>query len=275
MPLVPNPRAVVTGAAGGLGSALCRELAGRGARVLAADIDADSLRSLVDSLGSASVHAVACDVAKLGDVERLAAEAERLFGGVDLVVNNAGVAVSGPIGGIPIDSWEWIVGINFWGVVYGCHVFTPRLRAQRSGHILNVASTAGLISSPQLAPYNATKSAVVALSETLHAELAGSGVGVSVLCPTFFRTNIAASARNHGEPAMIEPVKRLMAAAKIQADGVARLALDGVARDDLYILPHRDGRILWRAKRWWPGGFHRLTPKLMGLVGRSRGGAKA
>jgi len=263
MSIPKNPRAVVTGAGSGLGRALCQQLARTGARIVAADINLEAVRETTAGLAASEVHVVHCDVAKLADVTHLADEAERLLGGVDLVINNAGVAVSGRIGDIPMESWEWIVGINFWGVVYGCHVFAPRLRRQGSGHILNVASTAGLISSPNLGPYNATKSAVVALSETLYGELVNDGVGVSVLCPTFFQTNIANAARMHTEAPMAHVVQRLMDKAKIQADEVACLALAGAARGDLYILPHRDGRVLWSIKRWFPRGFYKLTPKLL------------
>ena len=96
---------------------------------------------------------------------------------------------------MPLDDWRWIMGVNLWGVIYGCHVFAPLFRAQGRGHILNVASAAGLLAPPGMAPYNVTKAAVVALSETLAGELKTSGVGVTVLCPTFFRTNIGKSAR--------------------------------------------------------------------------------
>ncbi len=268
MAIPSKPRVVVTGAGSGLGRAFCRELARRGASLVAGDIRLDAVQQTVADLGAAQAHAVACDVTKLEDVQRLADEANRLLGGVDLVINNAGVAVGGKIGDVPIESWEWIVGINLWGVIYGCHVFAPLLRKQRQGHILNVASTAGLIASPNLGPYNVTKSAVVALSETLYGELVGDGVGVSVLCPTFFQTNIAASARMHAEPRMTNIVERMMAASKIQADDVARIALDRAARGDLYIQPHRDGRILWGIKRWFPRAFAKITPKLMAMRAR-------
>jgi len=263
MPLPPQPRAVVTGAGSGLGRALCQELARRGARILASDIDLDAVAKTVGALGSSGAHPARCDVTNLAEVEALAREAERLLGGVDLVINNAGVAVGGSIGDIPIEDWQWVVGVNLWGVIHGCHVFTPRLRAQQRGHILNVASAAGLLCMPNLGPYNATKSAVVALSETLYAELAPDGVGVSVLCPTFFQTNIANAARLDGNAELLDTVRQLMASARVQADDVARAALDGVARGDLHILPHADGRWLWRLKRLNPGVFQRLTPKLL------------
>jgi NAD(P)-dependent dehydrogenase (short-subunit alcohol dehydrogenase family) len=263
MPLPPQPRAVVTGAGSGLGRALCQELARRGACILASDIDLDAVAKTVGDLGGAAAHPARCDVANLKEVEALAREAERLLGGVDLVINNAGVAVGGSIGDIPIEDWQWVVGVNLWGVIHGCHVFTPRFRAQRRGHILNVASAAGLLSMPKLGPYSATKSAVVALSETLYAELAPDSVGVSVLCPTFFQTNIAEAGRIEGNAELLDTMHQLMASARVQADDVARAALDGVARGELYILPHADGRWLWRLKRLNPGVFQRLTPKLL------------
>lgn len=265
MPLPSHPRAVVTGAGSGLGRAFCKELARRGARIVASDVDLAAAEATVAMLGGAEAHAVRCDVADVAQVEALAAEAERLLGGVDLVVNNAGVAVGGLVGEVPIESWKWILGVNLWGVIHGCHVFAPRLRRQKSGHILNVASAAGLLSAPNMGPYNVTKAGVVALSETLRAELDRDGVGVSVLCPTFFRTNIAKSSRAHGSEQDLQMVEKLMSRAKIQADDVARLALDGVRRNDLYIVPHRDGRWLWRVKRLAPEGFYTLTPKLFGL----------
>ncbi len=258
MPLPDSPRAVVTGAGSGLGRAFCLELARRGGRIVCADIDeAGAQRTAAEVRGTA----VRCDVARVEEVEALAATAERALGGVDLVINNAGVAVAGNVGDVPLDDWRWIVGVNFWGVVYGCHVFTPLLRKQGRGHILNVASAAGLLSPPGMAPYNATKAAVVALSETMSGELKSSGVGVTVLCPTFFRTNIGKSAHTV-DPRQHEMVEKLMARSKVQADDVARIALDCCAHDELYALPHADGRWMWRLKRWAPDRFASLSARV-------------
>ena len=168
MSLVDAPRAVVTGAGSGLGRAFCHELRKRGARLICADIDEAAAQKTAAEVGGTAVR---CDVAKIEDVEALAAAADRALGGVDLVINNAGVAVAGHVGDVSLDDWRWIMGVNLWGVIYGCHVFAPRLRKQGRGHILNVASAAGLLAPPGMAPYNVTKAAVVALSETLCAEL--------------------------------------------------------------------------------------------------------
>lgn len=257
MPGKPT-RAVVTGAGSGLGRAIAVELGARGASVLVADINLDTAEETARLLRDrgAKAHACACDVAKWSEVESLAAEAERVLGAVDFVANNAGVAVGGPFEKIPLQDWEWIMGINLWGVIYGCRAFLPGMRDRGRGHLLNVASSAGLISVPEMSPYNVTKSAVVALSETIAGELRGTGVGITVLCPTFFRTNIARSGRSHADGTdMVERIEKLMGRASIQADGVAKFALDTAERGKLYALPHADGRTAWRVKRTSPELF--------------------
>lgn len=263
MPLPREPRAVVTGAGSGLGRAFCIELARQGGRILAADIDlarAEETVRLVEGVGGKAV-ARRCDVAIAEEVAALVTAVDEAYGGVDLVINNAGVAVGGPVGVVPLDEWRWILGVNLWGVIHGCHSFVPIFRAHGSGHIINVASAAGLLSAPEMAPYNVTKSGVVALSETLSAELTGTGVVVTVLCPTFFRTNIARASHTYTDRASSEDVERVMDRSKIQAPDVARYALDAAARGDLYALPHADGRWMWRVKRLAPEAFQtRLVP---------------
>lgn len=270
MSIPDRPRAVVTGGGSGLGRAFCLELARRRGTIVVADVDeagaAETAKLVAEAGGTA--HTRSCDVTSSDAVERLAAESETLLGGVDLVVNNAGVAVGGPIGVVPLEDWRWVIGVNLWGVIHGCHAFVPRMKARGRGHVLNVASAAGLLSAPEMGPYNVTKAGVVALSETLAAELRGSGVGVTVLCPTFFRTNIHKAARAHGsaDPAMVE---RLMDRAKVQADGVARFALRAADAGILYALPHGDGRSFWRLKRLAPESYQRvLMPSLIAAVRR-------
>jgi NAD(P)-dependent dehydrogenase (short-subunit alcohol dehydrogenase family) len=245
------------------------ELGARGAKVLVSDVDRAAAEETARLVG-ARAHAMQCDVSKLADVEALAKEADRLLGGVDLVINNAGVAVGGRVGEVPMADWEWIVGINMWGVVYGCHVFVPKLRAQKSGHVINVASAAGLLSPPMMGPYNVTKAAVVALSETLHAELASDGVGVTVLCPTFFRTNIGKSARGT-DATLSSLVEKRMAESKVQANDVARIALDAAQKNVLYVVPQADGQWAWRIKRMMPEKFQSMAPKAIARFTRKAG----
>ena len=199
MTIRERPKAVVTGGASGIGRSFCVALGKRRGSVLVADIDEAGARetaSLVEAAGGKAA-VVRCDTSKQADVQALPGEAESRFGGVDSVVNNAGVAVGGPFESIPIEDWEWLLRINLWGVIYGCYAFLPKFRAQGYGHVINVASVAGLLSAPRMAPYNVSKAGVVALSETLAVELKGDGVGMTVLCPSFTKTNIGKNSRTH------------------------------------------------------------------------------
>lgn len=262
MKLPKNTRAVITGAGSGLGRAIALEVAGRGGSILVADIHegrVEETASLIRSLGSRAETIVA-DVTKLEDVEAMAEAMDRAFGGVDLVVNNAGVAVAGPVGEVPLEDWRWILEINLMGVVHGCHVFAPRLKAQKSGFILNVASNAGIASLPEMGPYNVSKAGVVALSETLYSELGQHGIGVSALCPTFFKTNLLETMRAP-DPSQHEKASRFFERSKITAEEVAKIALDGLEAGDPIIIPQADGRVVHALKR--------LSPKLyFGLLTR-------
>jgi len=260
-----EPRAVITGAGSGLGAAMCDVLAARGARIVAADLDLAAATATAARCGP-DVHAVQCDVTDLAAVERLADETDRLIGGIDLLVNNAGVAVVGKMGEVPIADWRWVVDVNLWGVIYGCHVFVPRLRAQKSGHILNVASAAGLISMPQMAPYNATKAAVVALSETLYADLAEDGVGASVLCPSFFPTNLTRSPRTAVDPKLHRAAMRLVEKGGWTADEIARAALAGCEAGALHVTPQLDVSWAWRLKRLAPTMFQRVSRRVGAIM---------
>ena len=259
-------RAVVTGAGSGIGRAFAIELARRGGRVVCSDIVAARAEATVAEILAAGGEARAevCDVARLEDVEALALAAEDWFGApADLIVNNAGVGTGGsPIGDTPIDDWRWTIGINLWGVIHGCHVWVPRLRAAGRGGIVNVASAAGFSAAPQMAAYNATKAGVIAVSETLAAELAGTGIGVTVVCPTFVKTNIALDGRMSERGREI--TNQLMERGKVSAADVARMALDGLDRGRFYVLPQFEAKVIWRLKRCFP----RLYLTLTGAAGR-------
>lgn len=258
--------AVVTGAGSGIGRAFALALARRGGRVVCADINlagAEETVALITAAGGQAL-AVACDVSELAQVEALAAKSEQWLGGpVTLVINNAGVGVGGkPIGEIPMADWQWTVGVNLWGVVHGCHVFAPKLRAQGQGGIINVCSTASFAAAPLMGPYNLTKAAVLALSETLKAEMAGSGVHVTALCPTFVKTNIVAAGRIDSDSSQL--AARLMQWTGVSADRVADTTLAALDRNQLYVLPQLDARLIWRFKRYAPVSYARGA----GLLGR-------
>ncbi len=243
-------RAVVTGGGSGLGKAICEELARRGARVLVTDVNLETAESTAEEIRrrGGEAHAMQVDVRRADEVGAMAAKAESLWGGTDVLVNNAGLAVVGELGQIPVEEWQFQVDVNLMGVIWGCHHFGPKMAAQKGGYILNVASSAGLLAAPTMGPYNVTKAGVVALSETLFAELGRHGVSVSALCPTFLRTNIHKAARAYGGNTG-KATDKLVTQAKWSAEEVARVALDEMLAGRLYIIPQTDGKVLWRVKR--------------------------
>ncbi len=258
--------AVVTGAGSGIGRAMARELARRGGRVVVADIDDVGAKETVAAIEGAGGRALAvsCDVADLAQVQALHDTAlDWLDRAPHIVVNNAGIGAGGRVvGEDAIADWQRTLGINLWGVIHGCHTFVPTLRAAGRGGVINVASAAGFTAAPRMAAYNVSKAGVVSLSETLAAELAGSGVAVTVLCPTFVRTNIF-----DGE--LIEPgaaglARRIAGLTGFSAERVARTTLNAHDSGRLYVVPQLDAQLLWRTKRLLPAPYTRAA----GLLGR-------
>jgi len=192
--------AVITGAASGIGLALAEHAAARGMRLVIADLEEEALAAAQKNLeqGGAEVLALCCDVSRAGDVENLLQQSLSRFGAVHLLCNNAGVSAGGACWETPLADWEWVLGVNLWGVIYGVRLFLPEIMKQEEGHILNTASLAGMLSVPDIAPYNVSKHGVVTLSETLYNELrnAGSPIGVSVLCPGVVNTRLHLAERN-------------------------------------------------------------------------------
>lgn len=258
-----RPRTVITGAGSGLGRALAFEMARRGGRLLLSDIDEVALeatRAEAEAAG-AEVVAARADVARFEDVAELERLAQERWGGTDVLVNNAGVAVVGAVGEVSLEDWRWQLDVNLWGVIHGCHAFAPTMRARGAGHILNVASAAGLVSMPEMAPYNVSKSGVVALTRSMRAELSGAGVEVSVLCPTFFRSGIHTRARA-SQARLGSMSERLITEARWTAEEVASVALRGLERGKLHVLPQLDARVAWQLQRLWPAGFQWLVTLL-------------
>ncbi|GAB3681144.1 SDR family NAD(P)-dependent oxidoreductase [Salinisphaera aquimarina] len=251
--------AVITGAGSGIGRAFALELAARGGRVVCSDINrvqAQATVALIEKAGGRALATV-CDVTKLADVEALAATAESWFGGpADLVINNAGVGAGGhAIGEMTMADWQWVLDINMWGVIHGCHVFAPRLREAGRGGIINVASTASFAAAPRMGAYNASKAAVLAVTETLAAELADTPIRVTALCPTFVQTNIMKAGRISASSSKI--ADNLMRWTGVPAESVVKSALAGLDRRQLYVLPQFDARLVWRLKRLLPAGYTR------------------
>jgi len=251
--------AVITGGGGGIGAAMARAFAARGARIVLADLNEGAMADAAKTLAAAGaeVATVPTDVTSLASVRALADAAERRFGTVHIVCNNAGVATFGEIAASTHADWEYTMSVNFWGVVHGVETFVPRLLARgEGGHIVNTASMAGLVGMRWLGIYCASKFAVVGLTEGLNRELGEHGIGVSVLCPMIVQTNInensvrnrPAPLRNPGcDPVIVD--SGLMVGSVIAPDEVARRVVRGIERKDLYILTHPEQREILR-RRW-------------------------
>ena len=230
--------------------ALAHRLADRGATLVLTDLDPerlDAARQHVKQRGG-TAHAVPADVSSWEDWQRVERAVDEHLGGVDVLVLNAGVGTAGSVGEVALDDWEWLLRINLWGVIYGCHIYAPRMQAAGAGWILNVASAAAIASGAEMGPYNVAKAGVVALTETLAQELAPFGVQTSVVCPTFFRSRLTENVRAT-RPDLLNLTQRLVGSASWTAEEVADAGLRGLERGDLYIFPQRDARILWYAKR--------------------------
>lgn len=244
--------AVVTGGGSGIGLALAERFAGRGLRLMLADVQQDALADAAATIAATGVDVATMqvDVSKEAEVQGLAAATLDRFGEVHIVCNNAGVAGAGDPWFGPIGTWEWVMGVNFWGVVYGCRSFLPHLVG--GGHIVNTASVAGLF--PGFAPpYDASKHAVVAVTEGLYnaMQMAGLPVGVSVLCPGWVNTKIIDSERNFpselgeaptldaGSEIMRSHVRRALAEGATPA-AVADAVLDAIGEDRFWVIPHQD-----------------------------------
>lgn len=266
----PRRRILVTGGASGLGRALAERYARAGWRVAIGDLaetrGAETLAALRE-LGADAAF-LRCDVTREDDLEAAADWLEEHWGGVDVVVNNAGVAAAGGIAELSAADWAWIVDVNLLGVARGCRVFVPRFRRQGGGHLVNVASMAGLVHPPLMSSYCATKAGVVALSESLRLELAGDGIAVSVVCPAFFRSRLAEAMRS-GDAGLAGLTGDLVAHARRGAPEIAELVYRGVERRRFWILTDPEGRLAWAAKRLLPYGTY-LRLLGMGMRWRTR-----
>ena len=251
MKMLEGRVAAVTGAASGLGRAMALAFAGEGMHAALADIDEPGLKSTLNEVQGRGVRAFAMrvDVSRYQEVESFCSKAIAQFGATHVVCNNAGVSPLGAVWENTLADWQWILGVNLWGVIHGVRAFVPRLLAQGEGHVVNTASVAGLISPPGMGAYNVTKHAVVALSESLYHDLRlrGSPVGVSVLCPAYVPTGIADSERNRPR-ALLNPgkrpskeeamLKKAVASGKLSADDVARAVVAAVKEERFYVLTH-------------------------------------
>ena len=248
--------AVVTGGASGLGLAMARRFAAEGMKLVLADVEEESLRRVETDFRKAGVPVVGLktDVSRAHDVERLAEKTLATFGGAHLLCNNAGVAPGGVVWENTLPDWEWVLGVNLWGVIHGVRVFLPiMLRQDTECHVVNTASVAGLLSVPGMGAYCVSKHAVVTLTECLYHDLAqrAAKIGVSVLCPAYVPTGISDSERNRPahlrnaprtrtaeEQEREELMRKAVSSGKVSADDVAKRVLEAIKENRFYVLTH-------------------------------------
>jgi NAD(P)-dependent dehydrogenase (short-subunit alcohol dehydrogenase family) len=247
--------AVVTGGASGIGLGLARALAAEGMTVVIADIEEAALAAAVTAVadGGATASGVVTDVSDPASVDALAEQVERTHGPVHLLANNAGVSVHGPVWALTVADWQWLLGVNLWGVVNGLRSFVPRMLVHgQPGHIVNTASYLGVTTRAHVGPYSATKHAVMAISESLALDLraAGSAIGVSVIIPKGVATNIYHSARNRParlaesaedmaeKAARRATVTEVLGAPLAEPDAIARTVVEGIKADRFYLFTH-------------------------------------
>lgn len=252
-----NSYAVITGAGSGIGRSFALELSKRGGAVVCADINLTTAQETVDLIKQqgGTAYAAQCDVTKAEQVQNLADEAEKLLQHpVTLVINNAGVGLGGKFDDMSLEDWQWCMNINLWGVIYGCQAFVPKFKTHKKGAIINVSSAASFGAAPEMSVYNVTKAGVLALSETLSAELNKDNIRVNVLCPTLVPTNIIKSGRIPGRYSKLADYA-LMNLAFTTSDKVAKLTLNRLDKGKLYTVPQIDARLFWRLKRTSPAAY--------------------
>ncbi len=256
--------ALVTGAASGIGRETAEALARAGARVIVCDVDEEKLAEVGAALGSACVLSRKVDVGSADAMRAFAAEVHGQVGVVDVLVNNAGVGLAGGLLGTSLDDWAWVLRVNLWGVIHGCHFFVPPMVARGAGgHIVNVSSTFGFFAAPDVIGYSTSKFAVFGLSESLRGELAPHGIGVSVVCPGVVATNIIATTRFAGDGDSAERRTRaasLFASRAYGADKVASAILGAIAHNTHVAPVSPEAWVLYYLKR--------LVPAVGGPLGR-------
>ena len=245
--------AAVTGAASGLGRSMALAFAAEGMDLALADVDEVNLSSVQDEVLAKGVRAITLkvDVSHAQQIEGFRDQALTRLGGVHVVCNNAGVSPLGAVWENSAADWQWILGVNLWGVIHGVRAFAPHLIEQGEGHIVNTASVSGLISPPGSGAYNVTKHAVVALSESLHHDLRerNSRVGVSVLCPAYVPTGIVDSERSRPKELGVSKksaetlakeamLRKAVTSGKVSADQVAQAVVAAIRDERFYILTH-------------------------------------
>ncbi|WDE09862.1 SDR family oxidoreductase [Thalassomonas haliotis] len=274
---MPGKRIFITGGASGLGKAIACKYAGAGYRVCIGDVHEKRGLTTVAELTALGADAffIRCDITRLEDLLEVKNQIVSRWQGLDLVVNNAGIAgTAGPIDQVALDDWQQVLDVNLLGVVRGCQTFTPLFKQQGSGYFVNIASAAGLMNAPQMSGYNVSKAGVIALSETLKHELAPFNIGISVVCPAFFKTNLTESMKSTID-GLSQRLGRLMARSAISAADIANDIFTAVDSGSFWVLSHKAERRLWLLKRYLPVVFDVLMKKKIAKLFAAPGPANA
>lgn len=271
-------RALITGAGSGLGLAMAKQWAERGWHIACVDIDGARAQEAASALTGGGHLALTADIAESADWDALVEQIDASWGSLNLLVNNAGVSSGGTVADTPLEDWDWMLKINLTGVFLGCRAFVPMLTrsaaAGESAHVVNVASFAGLAMAPGMAAYNVAKAGVIALSESLRAEVAPQNINVSVVCPAFFKTRLLETFRAPGgdaADAQKSMVATFMARSKVTADDVAADVIDAVARSKFMVITHKGARKQALMKRIAPELYFRKLVQATQGFAKGRG----
>lgn len=267
--------AAMTGAGSGLGRALALAFGRRGGNVAVSDVDVEGAEETLKRVRRAGGDGFVTEVDTTDTevMEAWCAEVFETYGRCDVLVNNAGIAGAGPVGETPLSVWQRTVDVNLMGPVNGCHFFVPRMKTQgRGGHIVNVASIAAFAAVPGMGAYNISKAGVVALSDTLRAELCGDGIGVTVVCPSFFQSSIHTTVPEGTPDKVRRMAERMVTESKWTADDIAREVVAAVDNNLPYVVPQPDAKVMWWVRRFAPTratSFMRAMANVSELDGRT------
>ncbi len=259
----PRKRVLITGATSGMGEALAMQFARAGFHVAVASRNPAKVAATCERVTRAGGDslAITLDVTRAADFEAAAKLIEETWGGLDILINNAGVVTAGKVADVGPEVWEQSLKTDLWSVIHGCRLFLPLLQQSGGGHIANVSSAAGLLAAPDLATYNVAKAGVVSLSETLKVELVDCKIDVTVSCPTIFKSDLLATEGHEGDVfkgVTARGLARDMATTSISSDFVAASLIRAMARRKLYDLPQRDAKLQWWASRAFPETFRKF-----------------
>ena len=260
----PRKRVLITGATSGLGEALALRFARGGFRVAVASRNPEKVARTVERLEAlgAEALAVTLDVTREEDFQAALERVETHWEGLDILVNNAGVLTAGKVQDIELQAWQQALDTDLWSVIHGCRVFLPLLLRSGRGHIVNVASAAGLVSGPDMATYNVAKAGVISLSETLKVELADQGIDVTVSCPTVFKSHLLDEEGHQGDVVVGVTARGLqhdMDTTHVSSDSIAISLLKAMAKRRLYDTPQWDAKLTWVGARLLPETFRSVV----------------